>query len=107
MWASTAKFFENPVLGHRERQIVEAVYRLGEASVGDVLKELSDPPSYSTIRTMMGSLVSMMIVFRPINLCPSRLDLCAPALDLLDFFAHHGSILPCCPGIFLHKTTHV
>ncbi len=43
-------------LGHRERQIVEAVYRLGEASVGEVLAELPDPPSYSTIRAMLGVL---------------------------------------------------
>lgn len=46
-----------PALGHRERQIVETVYRLGEASVGEVLKELSDPPTYSTIRAMLGALV--------------------------------------------------
>ena len=31
---------KSPALGHRERQIVEAVYRLGEASVGEVLAEL-------------------------------------------------------------------
>ena len=43
-------------LGHRERQIVETVYRLGEASVGDVRAEINEPPSYSTIRAMMGVL---------------------------------------------------
>ena len=43
-------------LGHRERQIVETVYRLGEASVGEVLAELPDPPTYSTIRAMLGVL---------------------------------------------------
>jgi BlaI family transcriptional regulator, penicillinase repressor len=44
-------------LGKRERQIVEAVYRLGEASVADVLAELADPPSYSSVRAMLGTLV--------------------------------------------------
>jgi predicted transcriptional regulator len=44
-------------LGKRERQIVEAVYRLGEASVSDVLAELADPPSYSSVRAMLGTLV--------------------------------------------------
>jgi predicted transcriptional regulator len=44
-------------LGKRERQIVEAVYRLGEASVADVRKQLQDPPSYSAVRAMLGSLV--------------------------------------------------
>jgi predicted transcriptional regulator len=44
-------------LGKRERQIVEAVYRLGEASVADVLGQLPDPPSYSSVRAMLGQLV--------------------------------------------------
>ncbi len=48
---------KSPALGHRERQIVEAVYRLGEASVSEVLQELPDAPSYSTVRAMLGSLV--------------------------------------------------
>jgi BlaI family penicillinase repressor len=48
---------QSPPLGHRERQIVESVYRLGEASVGEVLADLSDPPTYSTIRAMLGALV--------------------------------------------------
>lgn len=40
-------------LGRRERQILEAVYRLGSASVNDVLAELPDPPSYSAVRTFL------------------------------------------------------
>src|SRR5262249_33830506 len=40
-------------LGRRERQIMEAVYRLGRASVADVLAELPDPPSYSAVRAML------------------------------------------------------
>lgn len=40
-------------LGRRERQILEAVYRLGAASVNDVLAELADPPSYSAVRTFL------------------------------------------------------
>ncbi len=44
-------------LGKRERQIVESVYRLGEASVADVLGELPDPPTYSAVRAMLGMLV--------------------------------------------------
>lgn len=43
-------------LGRRERQIVEAVYRLGRATVSDVLAELPDPPSYSAVRAMLGKL---------------------------------------------------
>ncbi len=44
-------------LGKRERQLVEAVYRLGEAPVSEVLAELADPPSYSSVRAMLGTLV--------------------------------------------------
>jgi predicted transcriptional regulator len=40
-------------LGRRERQIMEAVYRLGRASVAAVLAELPDPPSYSAVRAML------------------------------------------------------
>jgi predicted transcriptional regulator len=40
-------------LGARERQILDVIYRLGEASVGDVLGQLPDPPSYSSVRTMI------------------------------------------------------
>lgn len=40
-------------LGARERQILDAVYALGEASVAEVLAALADPPTYSTVRTMI------------------------------------------------------
>jgi predicted transcriptional regulator len=43
-------------LGRRERQIVEAVYRLRRATVTDVLEALPDPPTYSTVRAMLGKL---------------------------------------------------
>ena len=49
-------------LGKRERQIVETVYRLGEASVSDVLREISDPPSYSSVRAMLSLLVEKKIL---------------------------------------------
>jgi BlaI family penicillinase repressor len=40
-------------LGRRERQIVEVLYRLGRASVAEVLADLPDPPSYSAVRGML------------------------------------------------------
>jgi BlaI family penicillinase repressor len=40
-------------LTRRERQIMDAVYKLGEASVADVRAEMRDPPSYNTVRTLM------------------------------------------------------
>ena len=44
-------------LAKRQRQIVEAVYRLEEASVAGVVAELTDPPSYSAVRAILTSLV--------------------------------------------------
>ncbi|HEV2750004.1 MAG TPA: BlaI/MecI/CopY family transcriptional regulator [Gemmatimonadales bacterium] len=40
-------------LGRRERQIMDVVYRLGRAAVGDVMRELPDPPTYSAVRAML------------------------------------------------------
>ena len=40
-------------LGARERQIMDAVHELGEASVAEVHEKLTDAPSYTTVRTMM------------------------------------------------------
>ena len=44
-------------MGKRERQIIEALYRLGEASVAQVRAELDDPPSYSAVRAMLNLLL--------------------------------------------------
>jgi len=46
------KYFQRG-LGARERQIMDAVYRLGEGSVAEVLAQLPDSPSYSAVRTMI------------------------------------------------------
>jgi predicted transcriptional regulator len=43
-------------LGRRERQIVEALYRLGTAGVAEVRENLPDPPSYSAVRGMLSLL---------------------------------------------------
>lgn len=45
-------------LARRERQIMDVIYQLGEATVGDVLKNLSDPPSYSSVRTIIRQIES-------------------------------------------------
>ena len=44
-------------LSRRERQIMEIVYRLGEATAEQVLEEMHDPPSYSALRALMRILV--------------------------------------------------
>lgn len=40
-------------LGRRERQIMDALFSLGEGSVAEVRSRLTDPPSYSAVRTMI------------------------------------------------------
>ncbi len=40
-------------LSRRERQIMDAVYRVGRATVSDVLERLPNPPSYSAVRALM------------------------------------------------------
>ena len=39
--------------GRRERQIMDVVYRLGRATVGDVMGRLPNPPTYSAVRAML------------------------------------------------------
>ena len=43
-------------LSRRESQIMDAVYRLEEATVADVRAEMPDPPSYNSIRVTLGIL---------------------------------------------------
>jgi BlaI family penicillinase repressor len=40
-------------LSRRERQIMDILYRLERASVGQVLSKLADKPSYSTVRAQL------------------------------------------------------
>ena len=40
-------------LSRRERQIMEAIYRAGQATATEVLESLPDPPSYSTVRALL------------------------------------------------------
>ena len=43
-------------LTRRERQIMDVVYRLGSATVAEVRAEIPNPPSYSTVRALIGVL---------------------------------------------------
>ena len=40
-------------LARRERQIMDVIHLLGAATVSEVREKLSDPPSYSAVRTMI------------------------------------------------------
>lgn len=43
-------------LTKRERQIMDVLYRLGRATVADVIAHLEGAPAYSTVRTQLGVL---------------------------------------------------
>jgi predicted transcriptional regulator len=40
-------------LSRRERQIMDVIYRQGEATAQDVLDRIPDPPSYSAVRALL------------------------------------------------------
>lgn len=44
-------------LSRRERQIMDVVYRLGEATAQEVLENIPEPPSYSAVRALLAILV--------------------------------------------------
>ena len=44
---------ERPGLSRRERQIMDALYTMGAATVGEVMDRIPDPPSYSAVRATL------------------------------------------------------
>jgi predicted transcriptional regulator len=40
-------------LSRRERQIMDIIYRMGNATAAEVLENLPDPPSYSAVRALL------------------------------------------------------
>ena|SRR5687768_10052000 len=44
---------DKPGLSRRERQIMDALYTYGEATVGEVMDKMPDPPSYSAVRATL------------------------------------------------------
>lgn len=41
------------VLSRRERQVMDILFRKGEATVAEVMNELPDPPTYSAVRSIL------------------------------------------------------
>lgn len=44
---------DKPGLSRRERQIMDGLYAMGEATVGEVMDRMPDPPSYSAVRATL------------------------------------------------------
>lgn len=50
------KRLEQDQLSRRERQVMDILFRLGNATAEEVLAELPDPPGYSAVRALLATL---------------------------------------------------
>jgi BlaI family penicillinase repressor len=46
-----------PILSRRERQVMDILFRRGQATAAEVMSELPDPPTYSSVRSVLSILV--------------------------------------------------
>ncbi len=44
-------------LARREQQVMDILYRLGEAGAQEILDEMPDPPTYSAVRALLSTMV--------------------------------------------------
>ena len=49
-------------LSRRERQVMDILFRRGEATVAEVMGDLPDPPTYSAVRSVLRILVEKDLV---------------------------------------------
>ena len=42
-----------PTLSRREREVMDVLYRRGACTVAEVMEELTDPPTYSAVRSIL------------------------------------------------------
>ena len=52
-------------LARRERQVMDILYRRGEATAQEVLDEMPDPPTYSAVRALLATMMEKgLVAFR-------------------------------------------
>ena len=49
-------------LSRRERQVMNILFRRGEATVSDVMADLPDPPTYSAVRSILRILTEKKLI---------------------------------------------
>lgn len=49
-------------LSRRERQVMDILYRRGEATVAEVMADLPDPPTYSAVRSVLRILMEKKLI---------------------------------------------
>jgi predicted transcriptional regulator len=60
--AVMAKKLASSDLSRRERQVLDVLYRVGRATAAEVQKTMTDPPSYSAVRTFLRILEDKKLV---------------------------------------------
>jgi BlaI family transcriptional regulator, penicillinase repressor len=50
------------VLSRRERQVMDILFRRGEATVSEVMGDLPDPPTYSAVRSILRILAEKKLI---------------------------------------------
>ena len=50
------------VLSRRERQVMDILFRRGEATVSEVMTDLPDPPTYSAVRSILRILAEKKLI---------------------------------------------
>lgn len=52
-------------LARRERQVMDILYRKGEATAQEVLDDMADPPTYSAVRALLATMMEKgLVAFR-------------------------------------------
>jgi len=49
-------------LARRERQVMDILYRKGEATAQEVLDEMADPPTYSAVRALLATMMEKGLI---------------------------------------------
>ena len=49
-------------LARRERQVMDILYRTGEATAQEVLDEMTDPPTYSAVRALLATMMEKGLI---------------------------------------------
>ena len=52
----------NEALSRRERQVMNVLFRRGEATVAEVMADLPDPPTYSAVRSILRILAQKELI---------------------------------------------
>ena len=57
-----AKDKPSETLSRRERQVMDILFRRGEATVAEVMADLTDPPTYSAVRSILRILAQKALI---------------------------------------------